>query len=211
MTKEALEIIDRTIVHNRLWRLRSELEGYERLVDRESRRNAERLRTIIARLETENENKETEDTQFAKHKEAMKDAIYRNRWVALNTDIKINRLNEYFERSLLSDNDIKVRLIEMVRDKTLRPKDVEYRVEVGKIVSIKILEVVDGKYVIKDDETKTKKAGSKSGTKSASKDKPNEVAKTAKAVKTPKAVKTAKAVKTVKSAKPKNGKTFSRV
>lgn len=209
MTKEALEIIDRTIVHNRLWRLRSELEGYEKLVDRESRRNAERLRTIIARLETENENKETEDTQFAKHKEAMKDAIYRNRWVALNADIKINRLNEYFERSLLSDNDIKVRLIEMVRDKTLRPKDVEYRVEVGKIVSIKILEVVDGKYVIKDDETK--KAGSKNSAKSASKDKPNKVAKTAKAAKTAKTVKTVKTAKTVKSAKPKNSKTFSRV
>jgi hypothetical protein len=165
MTIVAMEIIDNSIRTNRTHRLRSELEALEAgELNPGIQSRIQQIERILADIEKDQLLKNTDMDRLQDHKRKMKEAVYKARWHTLTVDQQVNRLNEYLERALVLDQKILTRLREMVRTSELKSKDIEYRIDMGKIISIKILEAEDGRFVLNDPKTK-----SKSRSKSASK------------------------------------------
>jgi cobalamin biosynthesis Mg chelatase CobN len=170
MTITAMEVIDDSIRNNRIYRLQSELNALEEgELNSGIEARIQQIRTILADIEKDRQEKNLDGEKLKDHKRQMKEAVYKARWHTLNADQRLNRLNEYLTRALVVDQNIISRLREMVRANELKSKDVEYRIDMGKIISIKILTAEDGKFVLEDPSAKSKsKSKSKSGSTSKS-------------------------------------------
>jgi hypothetical protein len=216
MALNVSQIINDTITHNKVYRLQSELDILEAVDSKDinptSIYRTTHIKKILTNIDNDENNKYEKDNNLLEHKKLMKYAIYKVRWHTLSIDHRLNRLNEYLERMLVNNTSIKSRLVEMISDKTLKTKDVDYRIDIGKIISIKILSTNNGEFILNDPNNKVVKKKSKSSkTKTAkvSKDKTAKVSKdkTAKASKD-KTVKASKASKdkTAKASKDKTVK-----
>lgn len=157
MTITAIEIIDDSIRKNRIYRLQSELFALKE-GEQNSRVEAQiyQINSILANIEKDRKEKNDDVNKLKDHKKEMKDAVYKVRWNSLTVDHRLNRLNEYLERTLVTDQKIIDRLIEMVKESELKSKDIEYKIDIGKIISIKILEAENGKFVLNDPKENTK-------------------------------------------------------
>lgn len=187
-----MEIIDDSIRKNRIYRLQSELTALQNAEPTTKiLASIEEINKILADIEEHRKIRNADTLDLKDHKRKMKEAVYKARWHTLTIDQRTNRLNEYLERALVMDETIIDRLREMVKTNELKSRDVEYRIDLGKIISIKILEAENGKFVLND----PKKAKSKSRSKTRSKSN----AKATKAKANGSKANTAKVTKTVKT------------
>jgi hypothetical protein len=158
VTYTAMQMIDNSVTANRVYRLQSELDTLKSESGENKTRSQriEHINKILSDIEKNNLHKYADENELIQHKLTMKDAVYKVKWHTLTPAHKLNRLDEYLDRVLVVDIKIKSKLRDMIKDKSLKTKDIDYRIDMGKIISIKILSTDNGKFVLPA-ESKTRK------------------------------------------------------
>ena len=106
-------------------------------------------------------------------KETIKDLIdeekinsYKKPWNKLDTGLKLNRLKDFIERQELDGakgKQLEALLLNACKSNKLnKNSDIEYDTNIGEIKNIKILKIVNEKYVLNITEVKKSKSGGKS-------------------------------------------------
>ena len=124
--------IDRLIKENKLYRFKSELSD----TTDETRINA--LTKLINLYEAHKDEKQIKDDILKAHLKVLNDSQYQKKWQFFNSEQKMNRINEYIERTEIKDNNIITFLKNGINDNKLKSKDIKYDNIKCHIVSINI-------------------------------------------------------------------------
>lgn len=148
-----MQIIDNTITANRVFRLQNEIRSLElgsKGVDNNPKISdrIKQIKKILADLDSEKSKTTSASDKLNEHKLKMKQAVYQTRWPNLSADQKLNRLSEYLDRMLITDNNIKNTLSNMITSGDLKTKDVNYKIDIGKIVSLSVLKVENNNFAL---------------------------------------------------------------
>jgi hypothetical protein len=129
--------IDKTVKANKLYRFRSELDECE---DQERIGN---LNIIINTLNSQKDKKQISDEKMQAHFEILKNSQYQKKWQFLSLAQRLNRLQEYIERTEIDDDEYIERLKQGVNENVLRTKDIKFNIIKGCIEEITNTSVLD--------------------------------------------------------------------
>lgn len=138
MTHVNYNQIDKTVKSNKVYRFTSELSSYENN-DNNSPQDLERienLNTIIEVLNSQKDKKQISDEKMQAHFEILKNSQYQKKWQFLTLTQRLNRLQEFIERTEITDTEHIEKLKRGVNQNILRTKDIKYNLVKGCIEEI---------------------------------------------------------------------------
>jgi len=114
--------IDNIIKENKLYRFNQELAD----TDSTDESRKQLINEIILSLTSFKNTQQINEEKLQEHIKILKEEQYKKKWQFLNTDQRINRLNEYYARNCIKDNVIIKKLSELLMSGGLTSKQIKY-------------------------------------------------------------------------------------
>ena len=120
MTYNYHHSIDRLIKGNKIYRFKAELS------DTTDENRIDILKKLINLYESHKDEKQIKDDIIKAHLKVLNDSQYQKKWQFLNNEQKMNRINEYIERTEIKDDDKISFLKTGITENKLKSKDIKY-------------------------------------------------------------------------------------